>query len=86
MPPGRSELAAKEPFDLIVSDIGLPDASGYYLMRQIKREHGITGIAMSGYGMDEDIRKSQEAGFSEHLVKPISFAKLDQAIQRLARG
>jgi CheY-like chemotaxis protein len=55
-------------------------------MQQIKRKHGIVGIAMSGYGMDEDIRKSQEAGFSEHLVKPISFAQLDQAIQRLARG
>jgi PAS domain S-box-containing protein len=83
---GALELAANEPFDLILSDIGLPDASGYHLMRQIKRNHGICGIAMSGYGMDEDIRKSREAGFSDHLVKPISFAQLDQAIQRLARG
>jgi len=83
---GALELAANEPFDLILSDIGLPDASGYHLMQQIKRDHGIAGIAMSGYGMDEDIRKSQEAGFSDHLVKPISFAQLDQAIQRLARG
>ncbi len=83
---GALELAAKEPFDLILSDIGLPDATGYHLMQQIKRDHGICGIAMSGYGMDEDIRKSQEAGFSDHLVKPISFAQLDQAIQRLARG
>jgi CheY-like chemotaxis protein/nitrogen-specific signal transduction histidine kinase len=83
---GALELAANEPFDLILSDIGLPDASGYHLMQQIKRDHGICGIAMSGYGMDEDIRKSQEAGFSDHLVKPISFAQLDQAIQRLAHG
>jgi signal transduction histidine kinase/CheY-like chemotaxis protein len=83
---GALELASQEPFDLLVSDIGLPDANGYHLMQQIKRKHGIVGIAMSGYGMDEDIRKSQEAGFSEHLVKPISFAQLDQAIQRLARG
>jgi PAS domain S-box-containing protein len=83
---GALELASREPFDLLVSDIGLPDATGYSLMQQINREHGIAGIAMSGYGMDEDIRKSQEAGFSDHLVKPISFAQLDQAIQRLARG
>jgi PAS domain S-box-containing protein len=83
---GALELAANEPFDLLVSDIGLPDATGYHLMQQIKRDHGMPGIAMSGYGMDEDIRKSHEAGFSDHLVKPISFAQLDQAIQRLAHG
>jgi CheY-like chemotaxis protein len=79
------EMASQEKFDLVVSDIGLPDATGYHLMEQLKQQYGILGIAMSGYGMDEDIRKSQEAGFSDHLVKPISFAELDQAIQRLAR-
>jgi two-component system CheB/CheR fusion protein len=83
---GALDLASKESFDLVVSDIGLPDATGYHLMEQIKKQYGIVGIAMSGYGMDEDIRKSQEAGFSDHLVKPISFAQLDQAIQRLTRG
>ncbi|MGD0388087.1 MAG: response regulator [Tepidisphaeraceae bacterium] len=80
---GALELASREPFDLLVSDIGLPDATGYQLMRQIKERYGTNGIAMSGYGMDEDIRKSREAGFSDHLVKPISFAQLDQAIHRL---
>lgn len=77
------ELAAKENFDLLVSDLGLPDDTGYQLMRQIKQRYGTKGIAMSGYGMDEDIRKSREAGFGEHLVKPISFPQLLQAIQRL---
>jgi len=79
------DLASKEPFDLLVSDIGLPDATGYQLMQQIKERYGTNGIAMSGYGMDEDIRKSREAGFSDHLVKPISFAQLDQAIHRLMK-
>ncbi|MGD0768756.1 MAG: response regulator [Tepidisphaeraceae bacterium] len=83
---GALELASREPFDLVVSDIGLPDATGYHLMQQIKERYGMNGIAMSGYGMDEDIRKSREAGFSEHLVKPISFAQLTQAIHRLIRG
>jgi signal transduction histidine kinase/CheY-like chemotaxis protein len=82
---GAIELASREPFDLIVSDIGLPDASGYHLMQQLKQQFGLAGIAMSGYGMDDDIRKSQEAGFAEHLVKPISFAQLEQAIQKIAR-
>jgi signal transduction histidine kinase len=80
------DLASRESFDLLVSDIGLPDATGYHLMRQIKERYGTNGIAMSGYGMEEDIRKSREAGFSDHLVKPISFAQLMQAIQRLTKG
>jgi CheY-like chemotaxis protein len=83
---GALDLASREPFDLVVSDIGLPDATGYHLMQQIKERYGMNGIAMSGYGMDEDIRKSREAGFSEHLVKPISFAQLTQAIQRLIKA
>jgi CheY-like chemotaxis protein len=83
---GALDLASKEPFDLLVSDISLPDATGYQLMRQIKERYGTNGIAMSGYGMDEDIRKSREAGFSDHLVKPLSFAQLNQAIQRLMEG
>jgi len=44
----------------------------------------VPGIAMSGFGTDEDIRRSLEAGFSDHLTKPISIAKLEEAIQKLA--
>jgi two-component system, chemotaxis family, CheB/CheR fusion protein len=80
---GALALAACEPFDVMISDIGLPDATGYQLMDQIRQKYGFAGIAMSGYGMEEDFRKSQEAGFSEHLVKPISFAQLDDAIKKL---
>jgi CheY-like chemotaxis protein len=79
------DLASREPFDVVVSDIGLPDATGYQLMQEIKSRHGICGIAMSGYGMDEDVRRSREAGFSFHLVKPISFAQLDEAIHRVVQ-
>jgi CheY-like chemotaxis protein len=70
-------------FDLVISDLGLPDATGYELMRQLQRLGGIKGIAMSGYGMDEDVRKSREAGFSEHLVKPVNVTRLREAIQRV---
>jgi PAS domain S-box-containing protein len=78
------QLASKEPFDVIVSDIGLPDATGYELMREIKDRYSIKGIAMSGYGMDEDLRKSREAGFSDHIVKPANVAQLERAIRRVA--
>ena len=76
------ELISKEPFDLVVSDVGLPDATGYELMQKITALHPVKGIAMSGFGMDEDIKRSREAGFSDHLVKPVDIIQLDQAIRR----
>ena len=50
-------------FDLLISDLGLPDGSGYDLMRHLRAKDGTPGIALSGYGMDSDICKSHEAGF-----------------------
>jgi PAS domain S-box-containing protein len=78
------DLAGKEMFDVIVSDIGLPDATGYELMQQIRASHPTKGIAMSGYGLEEDVRKSREAGFSDHVVKPANVAQLEQTIRRVA--
>jgi CheY-like chemotaxis protein len=69
---------------VIVSDIGLPDKTGYDLMREIKSRYPTKGIAMSGYGMDEDLRRSREAGFSDHIVKPANAAQLERSIRRLA--
>jgi CheY-like chemotaxis protein len=72
-------------FDLIVSDIGLPDGSGLDLMQQVVARRGpIPAIALTGYGMEEDIRRSQEAGFTAHLTKPIDFAKLEAMIRQVA--
>jgi PAS domain S-box-containing protein len=67
-------------FDVLVSDLGLPDATGCDLMRQLRERHPLKGIAMSGYGMEEDVRRSREAGFSEHLVKPVDISSLERAI------
>jgi signal transduction histidine kinase/CheY-like chemotaxis protein len=77
------EAAAAVPFDLLISDIGLPDASGLDLMRQVRERYGIPGIALSGYGMEEDIRKSQEAGFLDHITKPVNLDHLRAVIQRV---
>jgi signal transduction histidine kinase len=70
-------------FDLLVSDIGLPDGSGTDLARFLKRQKPIPALAVSGYGMEEDIQASREAGFQEHLVKPVDLAKLQGAIERV---
>lgn len=76
-------LADTRDFDLIISDIGLPDGSGHDLMRKLRdRFHG---IALTGYGMEEDIQRSSDAGFLDHLTKPVDARKLEQAIDRAIR-
>jgi signal transduction histidine kinase/response regulator RpfG family c-di-GMP phosphodiesterase len=76
------EAAAHESFDVLVSDIGLPDGSGIELMEKLKSDHPIFGIALTGFGMEDDLRKSQEVGFNHHLVKPIDLNRLDALIQQ----
>lgn len=76
----QSEKNADRPFHLLISDLGLPDASGFELMRMVRELHQIPGIALSGYGQADDIRRAMEAGFSHHLTKPIDFEKLKMAI------
>ena len=79
------DVARAHPFDLIISDIGLPDGSGLDLMRQLRAQRPVRGIALSGFGMEEDVRKSFEAGFREHLIKPVNVQKLQTVIQRVMR-
>src|SRR5262249_29348006 len=80
----REALAAAraQRFDLVLSDLGLPDGSGIELMTHLRERYGLSGIAVTGYGMEEDIRRSRSAGFVDHLVKPITLARLESAIDR----
>jgi len=78
------ECAANGSFDLLISDIGLPDGTGIELMKRLGTEHSLAGIALTGFGMEDDIRRSRDVGFSEHLVKPVDLNKLDAVIQKLA--
>ena len=73
-------IAGHVEIDLLVSDIGLPDGSGYDLMRDLRAVHGLRGIALTGYGMDQDIALSREAGFTAHLTKPVDVRSLDKAL------
>ena len=73
--------------DLIVSDIGLPDGSGLDLMRELQANgRGRPAIALSGFGMESDVRASKEAGFDLHLTKPVDFEALFDAIRTLNAG
>ncbi len=71
------------PIQLVVSDLGLPDGTGYELMQQLAARHQLTGVALSGFGMEEDVRLAIEAGFSRHLTKPVKFDVLLGAIREL---
>jgi signal transduction histidine kinase/CheY-like chemotaxis protein len=71
-------------FDLVVSDLGLPDGSGLDLMRELSSRYRLKGIALSGYGMEEDVLRSREAGFSKHLTKPVDMQALKAAILAFA--
>ena len=76
--------ASSAKFDLLISDLGLPDRSGIELMQELRqRRHNLKGIALSGYGQQEDLRRSKEAGFSVHLVKPVDADLLLETIAGL---
>ncbi|MFL6503961.1 MAG: ATP-binding protein [Candidatus Udaeobacter sp.] len=73
----------EQEFDLLISDIGLPGRSGYDLMREVRLNTRLPGIALSGFGSEQDINQAREAGFAEHLTKPINFERLEKTIESL---
>lgn len=76
-------LAAGQSFDIVVSDLGLPDMRGSDMIQLMKARHPVRAIAMSGYGMEEDIQTSRVAGFEEHLIKPVKLENLEAALGRI---
>ena len=71
------------PMRLVISDLGLPDGSGCDLMRKLRADHRLRGIALSGFGMEEDVRRAEEAGFARHITKPVDFDLLLGSIREL---
>lgn len=77
-------VASETDFELLISDIELPDGSGLELMWKLRSKGSVKGIALSGFGSSDDVEQSHCAGFSEHLTKPVEFRRLEEAIQRVA--
>lgn len=77
------EFQRDDGVDLIVSDIGLPDGTGLDLMRRVSSVRRVPAIALTGYGMDQDVVRSREAGFTTHITKPIDFMKLEAVIRQV---
>jgi PAS domain S-box-containing protein len=78
------DLSDRESFDMLVSDIGLPDGTGLQVMNHLRVRQPTRGIALSGFGQDDDVRRSQEAGFEMHLTKPVNFQTLKEMILKTA--
>lgn len=68
-------------FDLLVSDIGLPDGTGRQVMEHARDRFALCGIAISAYGMTEDLASNKQAGFETTLVKPASLKAIEHAIK-----
>ena len=86
---GQAALEAVEKHrpEVVLLDIGLPKLNGYEVCRRIRESRGaatIVVIALTGWGQEEDRRKSREAGFDGHLVKPVDFADLMKLLGTLA--
>lgn len=73
-------LASKNDFDVVISDIGLPDGNGYDLFKKLQKQSPVKGIALTGYGMDDDVARSRDAGFAVHLTKPVHIESLERAL------
>ena len=76
--------AAANDFDVLISDLGLPDGTGLELIRALRIDHpAFQAIALSGYGTEEDLQRTRGAGFDDHLVKPVEFDQLRRALRAL---
>jgi DNA-binding response OmpR family regulator len=80
---GAIDLARDYPFELLISDLGLPDGTGFDLIKELRRLRGnsIRAVALSGFGMESDIERSMEAGFDVHMIKPVNLERLSEILR-----
>lgn len=81
-------LAAHRPFDLLISDLQLPDGDGWLLLQRLEEaaRRPPQAIAISGWGTKEDVVKSQSAGFQTHLIKPTAPGDLEAAVAKAGKA
>jgi signal transduction histidine kinase len=77
------DAVAERAFDVLICDIGLPDGTGFELIEMVRKKATTPAIALSGFGMEEDVAQSQLSGFDAHLTKPVNFHNLEAAIRKL---
>jgi PAS domain S-box-containing protein len=70
-------------FDLLLCDLGLPDGTGMDFIEKVRKTRQTPAIALTGFGMQQDVERAQQAGFDAHLTKPVNLQKLEAAIWKL---
>jgi CheY-like chemotaxis protein len=78
--------ALSDQFHLLISDLALPDGNGTDLMRELRNQQDIRGIALTGFDSVEDVDQMMQAGFHSHLTKPVDLEKLEAAIHSVMNG
>jgi CheY-like chemotaxis protein len=87
--PAALDAVRAGPLDVVILDIGLPGMDGYEVARQMRRQTGgdqLLLVALTGWGEEEDRRRSKEAGFDHHLVKPVAIDVLKKLLARVDGG
>jgi CheY-like chemotaxis protein len=77
------ELAAAFRPDVVLLDIGMPKLNGYEVARRIREQpwgKGIVLVALTGWGQEDDKRRSEQAGFDQHMVKPVELDALNKLL------
>ncbi len=77
------EVIAREQFDLLLCDLGLPDATGFDFIEKVRQTHNTPAIALTGFGMQQDVERALQAGFDAHLTKPVNLQKLEITMWKL---
>lgn len=83
------EIARRKNFDLVVSDISMPEMDGYQLLQELRKlpsMANVPAVALTGYGRGADVERALEEGFAEHLTKPLDLDQLLQIVRRLTDG
>jgi PAS domain S-box-containing protein len=80
------KAVGEEKFDVFLCDLGLPDGTGFDFVMQARRTHDTPAIALTGFGMQQDVERAHEAGFVAHLTKPVNLQKLESTIWMLLQG
>jgi CheY-like chemotaxis protein len=87
--PTALEAALDDPPNVVLLDIGLPGLSGYEVAKRLRQQLGcenVVLVAVTGYGQEADRKRSLEAGFDHHLVKPVDFGKLQQILATVSQS
>ena len=78
------QIVDLDAINVLLCDIGLPDGSGFDVVSRTRAKRPIKAIALTGFGTEDDLRRSKEAGFDFHLVKPVNFQELQNVLDQIA--